>query len=433
MDKQSTGSIRGRERPAYKPKNIRCEGCGAGLSVKDERAELVVCEFCGSHLDVSATERKVVGRKTDRQPFFPLKLGDSFRYRSARFEVLARLAFIEDGDAEEMTRTYLLYHPRRPSCWLGEYQGNYGLTETSHVMPQKDPFTVGRGGKLKTHDGREWVSEGRGTYELYYVDGALPWLAAVGDRSDYAEFAEADGTGRIYEAKRIENQIEFGHGRRLDLEMVRRATRKPDLGTTLKPVATEDTALVRRRYVQVMLAAALALVINALAALFCSMLGTEVLQEKFSAEELTEGVYSGSFPLAGDGAAARITAHTGLSNAWMTLEAALVREDDMMVHNYESNIEYYHGRSGGESWTEGSRNKSVMVRIPDAGNYRLFVMAVSAKGNANRAQRALHGAHLTVTDGALPWSKFAVAAGISFFILIITFILYSKWKQEDED
>ena len=184
----------GRPRPDYQPKNIRCASCGAGLSIKDERAELVVCEYCGSHLDVSAAERKVVGRKSADQPFFPLQLGDSFRYRSARYEVIARLAYIEDGDIAEMTREYLLYHPRRPCCWLGEYQGHYSLTTTTHVMPRTDPFDIGRGGKLTTHDDKTWIAEGRGTYELYYVDGALPWVASVGDRLAYAEFAEEAAT-----------------------------------------------------------------------------------------------------------------------------------------------------------------------------------------------------------------------------------------------
>ena len=431
--KARAGAIRGRGRPAYQPKNIRCEGCGAGLSVKDERAELVVCEYCGSHLDVSATERKVVGRKTDSQPFFPFQPGDSFHYQSARFEVIARLAYIEDGDVGEMTREYLLYHPRRPSRWLGEYQGNYSLTSTSHVMPQKDAFKISRGGKLRTHDGKAWICEGRGTYELHYVDGALPWIAAVGDRIEYAEFVEEAETGRIYEAQRIANEIEYGQGRRLDLETVRRAARKSELGKTLKPRASEDATVARRRYVQVMAAAAMALVVNGLAAVFCYLAGTEVLSEAFSAAELTAGAYSAPFPVAGNGAAVRITARTGLSNAWMTMAAALVREDDMMVHQYESNIEYYHGRSGGENWSEGSRSQSVLVRVPDGGRYRLFVTAVSAKGNANRAERALHGARMVVTDEAQPWGKFAVAAGICFFVLIITAVFYGKWKQEDED
>lgn len=433
MDKERFGLNQGRERPAYKPKSIRCEHCGAGLSIKDERAELVVCEYCGSHLDVSATEQKVVGRKSDHQPFFPLRLGDSFFYRSSRYEVIARLAYIEDGDVEEMTREYLLYHPRRPSCWLGEYQGNYSLSAATHVMPRSDPFALDRGDMLKTHDGKEWVSEGHGTYELYYVDGALPWIAVVGDRIGYAEFVEEDGSGHIYEAQRIENEVEYGTGRRLDLETVRRATRKSDLGKTLKPVATEDTAIARRRYVQVMLIACLALVINALAAVYCAQKGTEVLRQSFSAAALTDGAYSAPFSLAGNGAVARITARSGLSNAWMTMQAALVREDDMMVHQYESAIEYYHGRSGGESWSEGSRSRSVMVRVPDPGNYRLYVMAVSAKGNAGQADRALHDARLTVTDRALPWGKFAFAAGISFVVLIITGVSYAKWKQEDEE
>ena len=44
-----------------------------------------------------------------------------------------------------------------------------------------------------------------------------------------------------------------------------------------------------------------------------------------------------------------------------------------------------------------------------------------------------HNSRLTVTDKALPWGKFAVVAGISLAALIITTVLYFKWKDEDED
>jgi hypothetical protein len=65
MEKEIYGLNQGRPRPPYQPKNIQCKGCGAGLSVKDEHAELVVCDYCGSHLDVSAPEQKVLSGGAD--------------------------------------------------------------------------------------------------------------------------------------------------------------------------------------------------------------------------------------------------------------------------------------------------------------------------------------------------------------------------------
>ena len=99
----------GRERPEYKPQNIKCASCGAGLTVKDEQSQMVVCEYCGSQLDVSATEQTVLGKGLANKPYFPLELGDSFHYKATRFEVISRMAFIEDNDISEMTKEYLLY------------------------------------------------------------------------------------------------------------------------------------------------------------------------------------------------------------------------------------------------------------------------------------------------------------------------------------
>ena len=207
----------GRSRPAYKPQNIKCGSCGAGLTVKDEQSQMVVCEYCGSQLDVSAVEQTVLGKGVGHKPYFPLELGDSFHHKATRFEVISRMAFIEDNDISEMTKEYLLYNPRRGAMWLGEYGGHYSVSYPSHIMPTKDPFNVGRGDVIKTHDGNRWVAEGKGTYTLHYVDGALPWIARIGDRIQYAEFTEKSGSGKRYEAQRIGSEIEYGTGRAMAL------------------------------------------------------------------------------------------------------------------------------------------------------------------------------------------------------------------------
>jgi hypothetical protein len=434
MDKERFGLNAGRERPAFTPKNIRCEGCGAGLTVKNEHSEMVVCDYCGSRLDVSSEEQTVLGKNPERNVPFPLNLGDSFYHRATRYEILARMAFIEDGDTSDMTREYLLFNPRQGTLWLGEYNGQYSLTGDTHILPKEDPFGATKGAVIGTHDGEEWVAEGVGTYELYYVDGALPWIAAVGDRIGYAEFTEKSGSDRIYEAQRIESEVEYGSGRRLPLSMVRRATKKAELGKeTISPSAGRDAATMRKWYMRMMMLALVCFLINGALAAFCYTRGKRVLGQRFSAEEVTSGVVSEPFWVSGDGSIQKIEFHAPLSNAWMELAAQVVRDEDLVVQTYETGISYYHGREGGESWSEGSRSKSYLVMIPKPGNYRVHVQAVSARGNANRAEKALHDLSLRVYDKAQPWGAFGFATVVCFIMLIITFSSWSKWRKGDDE
>ena len=423
----------GRERPEYKPQNIKCGSCGAGLTVKDEQSQMVVCEYCGSQLDVSAAEQTVLGKGLTNKPYFPLALGDSFFHKATRFEVISRMAFIEDNDISEMTKEYLLYNPRHGSMWLGEYGGHYSITRPSHVMPTKAPFDVSRGDVIKTHDDRQWVAEGKGTYELHYVDGALPWIARVGDRVQYAEFAEKSGSGKRYEAQRIGGEIEYGLGRAMPLETVRRAARKPELGKETVSKTFADPAKKRKGYIQLMVIALVAAVFNGLLAFYCYQSGTVVLKQGFLPQELTQGVMSRSFIARGKGKITRISVSAPLDNAWMSLQAAIVRGDGQAIHLYERSLEYYHGRSGGESWSEGRRSSALLVKIPEPGMYKLFVQAVSAQGNASRATSARHGLQVEIKDRALPGGKFALAGGLCLALFILTAFLFAKWKEDDEE
>ena len=180
----------GRERPSYEPIAHKCPHCGGDLEVKDEQAQLVVCPYCGSHLEMSQTALTALGRRDESSWQFPLAVGARFQHRGLRFEVIARMALIEDGDASECTRQYYLFNPRLGSMWLSEYDGHWSLSTGCHVMPTVlGPFAGTRGDILTTHDGRERVCEETGEYQLAYVDGALPWIAKVGDVSQYAEFS----------------------------------------------------------------------------------------------------------------------------------------------------------------------------------------------------------------------------------------------------
>lgn len=435
MDDKKFTLSKDRKRPPYKPKDIHCPGCGAALTIKDERSELVVCEYCGSHLDVSETEKKVLGKGPDKKQDFPLLLGDSFRYKGTKFEIISRMVFIEESDYTQKTRQYLLYNPRRGTMWIDEYKGHYSLSTDTHVMPTSEPFTKRRGDILTTHDHRKWITEGTGTYELVYVDGSLPWIAKIGDKIQYAEFSEKSGSGMQYEVQSIGIEMEYGTGKALPIEMVRRATNKMDLGKEMGLREPVDAAIKSKFYKAVILVASLAIIINGIFALFCVSRGRVVLSQNFTASQLTGEAFSKPFKVAGKNNIVKVnvTAAPRLNNEWMAMDLAIVENDDRVIHVYDGDIAYYHGTEGGESWSEGSQNTTEYIKIPRAGIYRLLLHAVGARGNTGNSSQAYHGAAIRVTDGALLPHFFIGVAILSIIILTLTIISYSKWKNEDED
>jgi len=435
-----------RPRPPYTPKTIQCPSCGGGLSQKDEHSELIVCDYCGSHLDVSEEEKTVLGKGPGQKPKFPLEISDAFHYRNTRFEIIARMEFIEDGDRTEQTLQYLLYNPRMGTMWLAAYKRNYSISKDTHVMPEDDAFTKSRGDTLDTHDGRKWVCEGRGTYELTYVDGALPWIAKIRDRIDYAEFSEMSGSGEQYEVQSIGDEIEYGAGRALSIASVRKATRKPDLEKTAAEKAgrmkqrvqespPENVALTRKYYLRLLAIAALALLINGALVAYTFMHGKRVLSQTFSAEELNEGIETNPFRVSRANNVIKITtkAWPKLSNEWMALDVVMVREDDMMIHEYDGSIEYYHGSSGGEKWSEGGQTHNLYLRVPQKGYYRLALGGVSARGNTPKSSRTTHGLQVRVKDRVVfPW-LFVASTVLSLVFLILIGLSFKSWKDEDDD
>lgn len=434
MEQERFAAEHGRKRPAYTPKNISCPHCGAGLTLKDERSELVVCEYCGSHLNVSRDQREVLGKGAARKWKFPLRIGQSFRHKRIRYEILARLVFIEDGDESDPSREYLLYNPYHGTLWLNEYAGHYSISRDTHVMPTDDPFRKRRGDRLRTHDNREWILEGTGTYELAYVDGALPWIATIGDRSDYAEFLNAKNPKLQYEAQRTAGEVEYGRGESLSLEQVRRALGKSDFGTSRSPKSRAGRNVVKtaRGFKIAFVLLILMLAVNLLLYLYASSRGDLVLEQRFSADQLTAETYSEPFRIDHSGDIVKIAVNADVDNAWMAMDVGIVMNEETLVHVDAADVSYYHGYEGGESWKEGSRNEALYVKIPWEGVYRLLVHAVSASGNAETAEQAQHSATVRVYAGALlPYFAMGMSI-VTLLAAVAVFMAHHHWKNEED-
>lgn len=64
----------------------------------------------------------------------------------------------------------------------------------------------------------------------------------------------------------------------------------------------------------------------------------------------------------------------------MALDLALVNADDEVVSEMWSEVSYYSGYEGGESWSEGSREDERYFRAPPAGEYRMILKGTGGSG-----------------------------------------------------
>ncbi len=397
---------------------------------------MVVCGSCGSHLQadagVSEVELRVLSQQAIAQPHgFVLEIGDSFVHEKARYEVIGRLAI---GDAEEPhgepTLQYLLFNPRRGTLWLSSYLGHWDLSETWRVLPAGEPRALRKGDAMKSHDGRSWLLVEQGTSVIRYVDGALPWVAHIGDRSDYVELAAADGSGELYEVEYRQGEMEVGRGRWLSVADVAQATGKE----IAKPqVRRENVAQVLKTYNGMLWIAGLILVVNIVFALMTLSLGDRVLDQRLDTEALRGEVLTEPFNVASPGNVIDVSFEAPLDNAWMSIDWAVVRGDEEVIHVDDGDLEYYHGVEGGESWSEGSRSSTSYLRIDEAGSYRLLVRAVSARGEAVEAQPSQVPVRVKVIDGARPPWFALLALGASVLAFIMVAVLRHQWKTGDEE
>jgi Zn-finger nucleic acid-binding protein len=79
------------------------------------------------------------------------------------------------------------------------------------------------------------------------------------------------------------------------------------------------------------------------------------------------------FELKGHVSNVRVSVFTNLSNAWIFMRMALINADTDTALDFDREISYYFGRSGGESWSEGSRRDKVYLPKVKAGRYYLRV------------------------------------------------------------
>lgn len=150
------------------------------------------------------------------------------------------------------------------------------------------------------------------------------------------------------------------------------------------------------------------------------VLNTSIPFESYTTKEFV----SPSFELKGSSAPLQISVYSNVNNSWANVQVALVNEKTNEEVYASKDIEYYHGNTDGESWSEGSTSENFNICGVAEGKYHLSI-------TPSKAPEDLSNSLLVVSA---TWNKPSMRNIFMTFIFMTVFVVIifylSKYFEE---
>jgi hypothetical protein len=308
---------------------------------------------------------------------------------------------------------YLLHHPEEGFRWLVESTRHW-----SWVSPVTRPPQYHIGLPMTIYNGETFTRYAAGSAVTRYVIGEFTWKVKVGETWDTLDFVAPP---KVLSRESSRNESTWSLGEYLPVDEVAAAFK---LKTPLPApvgigmIQPNPRAESHRRVCSLFWKfAALAILAQAL---WIFILGGRTLLDQrlvFSPQN-DEPVTTQTFLLDGKARNLVLRHDTDLDNNWLGLGLTLVEKNSGRAWIAQTEVAYWHGSDGGESWSEGDRSKELEFRdLPPGTYYFVIDPEISEEKPVSVAAR------IKVIRDQAAWSNF-------FFLLVFLalFPMFSRYR-----
>lgn len=381
-------------------KTLRCSGCGNPLTVRGmKRTESVACEACGSVIDLTDENLRIISTfqsKIKHKPLIPL--GSRGKVRGDLFEVIGylRRAITVEGVDYEWSE-YLLFNPYKGFRWLSEYNGHWNFLKTTTNMPRKKGDGVRYLDKTFLHF---QTAESRVTYVL----GEFYWKVQAGETCKFTDYIAPP---LILSKEQTAQETDWSIGEYIEPETLWSAFRLTSPVPARIGVAPNQPSPYAGRTASLWKLIGylfLAAVFIHLVLLFFSQ-NKLVFENRYAFQQRDKGraIVTEFFDISGRPSNVVIkTAAAPLNNTWLYLNMALISEDGR-AYDFGREISYYHGTEDGSAWSEGGFSDEASLPTVPPGRYYLRLEPESPAPMVNY--------HIQVYRDVPQWSFFFIAMG----------------------
>lgn len=347
-------------------KTFNCPSCAAPLMIRAKGTESVACANCGSVVDASNENHKILSRYNIAVSYTPLlPLGTRGHLHGAEYDVVGymrRRITVETIPYE--WSEYLLYGEADGLRWLTEYQGHWTFSKVTNRQPEKVFITKPHVRFLGT------------TYEHFqtakasvtYVIGEFNWKVKVGEQVTVMDFVAPP---LILSSETSNKEKTWSLGEYIQPEIIEEAFKPPQplpsrIGVAPNQPSPWRVGLYWKTFGLFTIAA---LIIHMAFLVFAQ--NRVVFQWHFDMDPTSprQAVTTGVFPVTGNMGNLVVRSHTNVNNNWLYLDMHLIERDSGKHYEFGRELSYYSGVEAGEYWSEGKTQDEVVLSSVPAGQY----------------------------------------------------------------
>ena len=388
-----------------RPRALTCPSCGGSVTIKASGISIsVVCGSCGSTLDVTNPDVRLLTEAQARTYDSPIPLGKRGSLDGTEWEVVG-YQHREDVVHGWTWDEYLLFNPYQGFRFLVRDDEDW----TYYCMLRQDVGDPEAG-----FEGRVYTLQNALTARTDYVSGEFYWRVKAGDQASVAEYVcGADVLSR----ERTDDEIIWSRGTHLP-ETAVSAAFGPFRQAEAPALAAAATKR-RARAKGVVFVGVVSIVLLLL--LFSIPFGENHSQVVFARSVRTtrldkgQSLTSEGFTIPGAGGNLRITVGAPVANNWAELDLTLAGPNNTAFYA-QAGIEYWHGvDTDGTAWVEGSRQTSVKFPAVLGGSYQLVVEPYAGVFDQEMSQpthsnvRSVVDFNIVVTRHVESWGNFLLA------------------------
>lgn len=419
---------------ALRPTAVTCPSCAKSVPVRSgDEAGVVTCGGCRSLISLRSSAPTVLAKLAGKGRRPPVALGSKVNLRGVTWEATGWLLY--EGRSEGETFQWdelLLFSDRAGYAWLELSDGHASIG----VKVVGGPAVGTDAPEALSWRGQDWRLAEQCTARVLWVEGELPWVAMAGDQVRTAEFARPP---QMLSAEWTEGEVEWTIADYVPHDELRAAVSDPSRLPRPEGVAPHQPY--SRAAAQALWVTAVFLVMAIAMLVWSIQAGAEVAALSFDDDAYDDGQISDSFAISQDDITVEVAFDApGLDNQWVYARAALLDEEGGIVSEWSSQMSYYHGVDGGESWTEGNTSDNALLRVEKAGTYRIGVEAEAGMGNAETASPGFTPPiQVRVLEGAMPasWTGGYLAVCLILFVILgahrLSFVRKQKGADDDDD